>query len=127
MGHRRREGLSDNYEADSVSGDKLSALREKQRVLARYNAVHAAVQIDEPMLRHQTVGVCWCDACPRAARPPLKPQPRISVHKYDREPLSVRDVVGSPPTQRKLFPTPSMKPLTAPPGTRVSSFLLRVR
>jgi hypothetical protein len=119
--------MSDNYEADSVSGEKLAALREKQRVLKRYDDLHKAVQIDDAMLRHQTVGVCWCDACPRVARKPRLTQPRISVKKYDREPLPVQDVVGSPPTPRKLFPTPSMKPLEAPPGTRVSSFLLRVR
>lgn len=119
--------MSDNYEADSLSGDKLSALREKQRVLKQYNDVHAAVQIDSAMLRHQTVGVCWCDACPRAARPPVKPQHRIAVKSIDRAALSVHDVVGSPVPPRKLFPTPSKKPLTAPPGTRVSPFLLRVR
>jgi hypothetical protein len=119
--------MSDNYEADSVSGDKLAALRAKQLVISRANEIHKAAQIDPAWLRHQTVGVCLCDQCPRAARPTVKPQRRIAVKKYNREPLPVQDVVGSPPTPRKMFPTPSQKPLEAPPGTRVSSFLLRVR
>jgi hypothetical protein len=57
----------------------------------------------------------------------VKPQHRIAVKLIDRAALSVHDVVGSPVPPRKMFPTPSMKPLEAPPGTRVSSFLLRVR
>lgn len=118
--------MSDGYETDSVPGDKLIALREKQQVLKRYNDLHKSVQIDDAMLRHQTVGVCWCDNCPRAARPPLKPERRIAVKNIDRAPLPVRDIPSAPPVPRKMFPTPSMKPLTAPPGTRVSAFLLRV-
>jgi hypothetical protein len=120
--------MSDNYEADSDSGDKLAALRAKQLVISRANEIHKAVQPDPAWLRHQTVGVCMCPACPpRVARKPRLTQRRIAVKKYNREPQSVLDVVGSPPTPRKMFPTPSQKPLEAPPGTRVSSFLLRCR